>query len=132
MILLALQEKVQCRFCGWATIAHTVSSIFKIIWICWFEEHFLSYNMMIYSFTWNEAISLVVSAMGSQIYNPDSIFTTVEIFSFGSVTFSLFLRIFYLYACLVATAQLIYTLFISPCICEQVRGRRSYKLKVYI
>ena len=58
------------------------------------------------AFTLIEAISLVASAMGSQIYIHDTIFIRINFFSFGSITFSIFLRVFYLYARLVATIKL--------------------------
>ena len=57
--------------------------------------------------------------MGSQIYISGTILTRIEFFSFGLVTFSMFLRVFYLYACLIGTVLLICTLFISPDVCEE-------------
>ena len=53
-----------------------------------------------------EAISLVVIAVGSQFYIHGTILTRIEIFSFGLVASSMFLRAFYIYACLVATIKL--------------------------
>ena len=68
---------------------------------------FFHLNVLVWeTLTLIEANSLVVRAMGSQIYIPGTIHTRIEIFSFGSVTFSMFLQVFYHSACLVATIKL--------------------------
>ena len=51
---------------------------------------FFSQNLMIYAFILIEVISLVISAMGFQIFNPGTILTRIKNFSFGSVTFSFY------------------------------------------
>ena len=87
---------------------------------------------MIYYFTLIEATSLVVGKMGFQTYISCSILTRIKFFSSGSVTFSMFLRVFYLYACLIATVLQIYTLFISANAGEQGGRRGSRNVKVSI
>ena len=52
-----------------------------------------------------DGISLVVSAVGTQIYTPGIILTRIDFF-FGSVAFCMFLRVFCLYTYLVATLKL--------------------------
>ena len=52
---------------------------------------FFSQNLMIYAFILIEAISLVISAMGFQIFDPGTILTRIKNFFFGSVTFSFYL-----------------------------------------
>ena len=57
---------------------------------------------------------LVVRAVGSQSYESGSLLTRSEMFSLVSVTFSKFLRVCYLYTCLVTFVLHINTLFIDP------------------
>ena len=46
-----------------------------------------SQNLIIYSFISIKVISLMISAMGFQIFNPGIILTRIKKFSFGPVTF---------------------------------------------
>ena len=92
-------------------LAKPLKTIFKKFLSVWFTaakplQHFFKFEMVgLRNIHFNQSDSTSVSTMGSQIYICGTILTRLEVFTFGSVIFSMFLRVLYPYACLVATIK---------------------------
>ena len=76
-----------------------------------------SENLIIYSFISIEVISLVISAMGFQIFNPGTILTRIKMFSFGSVTFLFYFLTSFVSLCLFSSngPTYIYSVYFPKC-----------------